>query len=484
MRAIINGSLCIGTVMYFVSSLGGVAVVKFLNYEYCYRSFSVFALLSRSTWIWSLILHYYSCCNTSISGTKKPIGSTVGTVEEEYDEKTLGGDHFNHFEGDRMLCDKDDGRSMTPTATKAAPVALRRTSISLAGLLRKQFWLYVTISAGLASVELLNSFSMTHLPGSFYALLKGSDIGFSMIISRLFLRKTYKWGQFVGSSLVMTGIGLVFWIGSPSPKSHNRSSNNENLDSSSDKTLFSSIAVVSTMCLLGAALNATCTVVTEMTLKRSLKEEENRILSSVNRNDRDHDSERIKFILSNAYQMWTTMLAFIMLLPVLLFTYRFDDDDASSNTLTTNIQKCQNYEDDEQHSQEFDEQSSHSKGPVAMITCLLLLLGISRFAERLSKHWITVTDSAVTFSLVQAARRLMGVLILAAMFREKFPMGMVIGTICSSCGFAIHFWSTNNPSTTTASNTLGTDRFEYELVSTNSNKFKRRLSDQIPDDKI
>jgi hypothetical protein len=104
--------LLVGILTYFVSSLGGIAIVKFLNYFLCFRSWLLFALLSRSTWLLSCPLH--------------------GGLQRWED------------------------------------VSLRVTT--------RQLRLYFVIAFGLSMVELCNAFSMSILPGSWYALLKGSDV--------------------------------------------------------------------------------------------------------------------------------------------------------------------------------------------------------------------------------------------------------------------------------------------------------------------
>lgn len=77
------------------------------------------------------------------------------------------------------------------------------------GVSCKQLLLYLLIVVGLSVVELLNAFSMSFLPGSGYVLLKGSDVGFSMVLSWLMLGRAYAWGQVLGATFVMGGIGFM-----------------------------------------------------------------------------------------------------------------------------------------------------------------------------------------------------------------------------------------------------------------------------------
>ena len=73
---------------------------------------------------------------------------------------------------------------------------------------------------------------------------------------------------------------------------------------------------------------------------------------------------------------------------------------------------------------------------------MLSLLTISRFGERICKHYICFIDSAVTFSIVQAARRLSAIYILAILFHEDFPSSLVIGSILCTIGFTCKILST------------------------------------------
>ncbi len=331
--------LLIGTLTYFVSSLGSIAIVKFLNYRLCFQSWVLVALLSCSTWVLSGPLHW---------------GLTF------------------------------------------------REDVSL-GMTWKQLRLYFFIAIGLSVVELLNSLAMSVLPGSWYAFLKGSDVGFSMILSHWMLGKSYHWGQIVGAGFVMGGIGMVFALGS--------------LTAPIDDDRTVSLLVASLLCLCGAYLNSACAVIIEATLKQTLHEEEIRTLVHV-----DH-APPSKLLLSNAYFLWTSFLSFLLLI--------------IPSILSGQLQGV---------FQETDEQAEvchgmdiSTKNVNTILISMFVLLVVSRFGERLSKHWICVYDSAVTFHLVQAARRLSAVFLLAALFQEAFPPSMVVGSFCSAIGFAMHF---------------------------------------------
>jgi hypothetical protein len=304
---------------------------------------------------------------------------------------------------------------------------------------RKQLRLYFFLSIGLAIVELLNALSMSILPGSWYALLKGSDIGFSMALSRWVLGKRYHFGQTIGSGLVMGGIGIAFILG-PSSSPTKETPGEVVADNSF------SLTVASALCLCGACLNAGCAVLTEATLKETLKEEEHRTIRCGN------CASPSKLLLSNAYSMWTTLFSFsISSVPAIL-----------SGQLQGAFQDANIFAEPCSH-----DDSSAVSNASALFTSMLLLLGVSRFGERLSKHWICVADSAITFSLVQAARRLSGIFILAALFQEVFPRSMTVGSSCSAIGFALHCWYSRVAAADeedSASRRLA--RHEYELVET------------------
>jgi len=362
-------SLLGGISAYFVSSLGAMAIVKFLNYKAGFSSWAIFAMVSRSAWIPSLCLHGF----------------------------------LQKWEG----------------------VALPRQS-------RTQVALYFGIAIGLAIVELCNALSLTVLPGSWYALMKGSDIGFSMVLSRLFLAKRYRWGQIHGSFLVMGGIAIAFLLGNSS-------------DHLPKETVgLVSIPVALAVCMFAAFLDASLAVLTEATLKRILKVEEERL--PVESNVTKVPS---KLLLSNVYSMWTAFFSFTLLVPVVFLSGQFRE---GLDVLQSSVQEPTND----------TAMISSSKLPMVLILSLSFL-GISRFTARLSKYWICVVDSAVTFSLVQAARRLSGVFVIAFLFNEGFPLQMLIGSLFSGVGFALHYWS----GLETEKGAHG-GAHQYELVSTNT----------------
>lgn len=355
-------SLAIGTLTYFVSSLGSIAIVKFLNYELCFHSWIVVALLSCSTWCLSVPLHWGLTTWEDVSWT----------------------------------------------------------------ISWKQLRLYFFIAIGLSMVELLNSLSMSVLPGSWYAFLKGSDVGFSMILSRWMLDKSYHCGQIVGAGFVMGGIGMVFALGSLT------------LPADEDRSV--SLLVASLLCLCGAYLNSACAVIIEATLKQTLHEEEARTLVH-----RDHVPPS-KLLLSNAYFMWTSLLSFFLLIVPSVLSGQLQGIFQEADERAENC-----------HAMELSTSSINK-----ILLSMLSLLGVSRFGERLSKHWICVSDSAVTFHLIQAGRRLSAVYFLAALFNESFPHSMVVGSIFSAVGFALHFWFGRLESDPESA--IRSAAHEYELV--------------------
>lgn len=151
-------------------------------------------------------------------------------------------------------------------------------------------------------------------------------------------------------------------------------------------------------------------------------------------------------LVSNSYSMWTSFFAFLILGIAVVLSGQVQDIYATFQ------ESC--YVLHHEAASNFDAKS-------AFVSFLLLLL-ISQFTEHLSKHWICVTDSAVTFSFPQAARRLSGVFILAALFKEDFAASMVVGSVCSTISFSMHFWYSLPRTVETASK----EQHKYELVST------------------
>lgn len=287
------------------------------------------------------------------------------------------------------------------------------------------------LAIGLSVVELLNSLSMSLLPGSWYALLKSSNIGFSMMLSSLVLEKSYHWGQILGAGFVMSGVGVVFFLGSKS-----------GIDSGDHGAI--SMTLASSIALAGAFLNAACNVIAEGALKKTLREEENRML--------ENDDSRLpasKLLLSNSFSMWTSFFSFTILAIPAAFLRDANLEDQPTLDLPSTA-----------------EDFSYTLDARLMLGLCFGFLTISRLGERLSKHWICVADSAVTFSLVSAARRQSGVFILAALFHESFPKSMIAGSIASGMGFALHFWFEHSISYSQGDQPGGSQ--QYELVATAS----------------
>ena len=360
-----------GVAVYFASSLGGIALVKLLNYRYCFVSWWTLALLSRSTWVLSLVLH--------------------------------------------TVVQKREGIKL--------PVSFL------------QLRLYGGIAIGLAIVELFNSLSMSMLPGSLYMLLKGSDVGWSMALSSFLLKKTYSRYHILAAMLIMGGISLVFVL-----------DRNDRYDTQVDASFPVSMAWASILCLCGALLNALCSVGTELTLKETLKDEQNRLLEQ---NSTTLASPPSKLLLSNAYSMWTSFFSFILLIIPLLVWGGIDMDKSQTEFTCARSKNEQEDHDD-----------YYSNSGASKVGICLVFLGMSRFLERLSKHFICVCDSAMTFSIVQAARRLSGVYIIGLLFGENFPMGLLVGSLCSGTGFALHTWA----SMMTAGGTSEKEPHNYKKV--------------------
>jgi hypothetical protein len=145
-----NCNIICGILVYFSSSLGGIAIVKFLNYRFCFTSWLLLALLSRAAWLLSLVLHM------ALRSFEKPKFSLLASCY--------------------------------------------------------QLRLYLWIAVGLSVVELFNSLSMSMLPGSMYMLLKGSDVGWSMALSYYLFDKRYHRNQVFAAMLIMVGVAVVFLL--------------------------------------------------------------------------------------------------------------------------------------------------------------------------------------------------------------------------------------------------------------------------------
>jgi len=377
-------TLFLGISSYYVSSIGGIAIVKYLNYEYCFTSWFVIALVSTSSWMISFPLNF---------------------ILEKYE---------------------------------GIQVKVSWTELKI----------YLFLSIGLAIVALMNSFAMSTLPGLWYALVKSSNIGFSIILSVSVLNKRYHWGQMIGAAFVMGGIGWTFCVllllgSSTTVDDENASSSS----SSAEMSPYKSWPFASLIALGGAFLNAFCNVITEATLKQTYAEEADQVIERIDATTATTSPS--KLLLSNSFLAWTSLFSFLILtVPTILFgearTADEEDTDLGCGVVVPRSDKHVGY----------------------IVSLSLLLLAVSRLGERLSKHWICAVDSAVTFSLVAALRRISGVFILAALFHESFPNGVVMGSCASAMGFLLYFWYSDTP----PAESVGVNPMiriqEYQLVAT------------------
>lgn len=357
--------LAAGIGVYFLSSLGGVSVVKFLNYRYCFTSWHILALVSRSTWMLSAVLN-------AVLRNREGVVSLVAS--------------------------------------------------------RRQLCLYGLVASGLALVEVFNSFSMSVLPGSLYMLLKGSDVGWSMTLSYFLLKKNSCYGiaKIVAAALVMLGIGTVLVLDVREGSAYRSHQSGQALLQSAGMSMTSAAL----LCLVGALLNSLCSVGTEAVLKKTLREEQDRLICL-----ESSSAPPSKLLLSNAYSMYTSLFSFGMLLPLSLLSTRDHNENEENespslydNSTTTCLNAMSSVDDSEY---------SSTRVYIAIGTCLALL-AVSRFLERLCKHFICVHASAVAFSMAQAARRWLGIYIVGLIFREDFANGMIAGSLISGAGFVLH----------------------------------------------
>jgi drug/metabolite transporter (DMT)-like permease len=315
-------------------------------------------------------------------------------------------------------------------------------------------------------VELVNSWSMSALPGSLYMLLKGSDVGWSMGLSYCILHKKYSQPQVLAAAMVMSGIGLVFFLDDNEEEEINNK-NVKAIDENKAPQENSSWWTASTLCLGGAFLNAFCSILTEATLKKTLVQEETRLLEQ-------QQQSPSKLLLSNFFSMYTSFFSFVLLTVPLFVSWV--TTTSTNNSLQESMQvassssssSCHAGQDDTMEEEENDttaRTTGTTTAALVVIFLCLILLALSRFAERIAKYWICVCDSAMTFSLVQAARRLSGVFVIAALFGEPFSSTMLIGSLVSGMGFFLHYWCSNSSqqSTESAANDQDKDH-KYELV--------------------
>jgi len=272
-------------------------------------------------------------------------------------------------------------------------------------------------------------------------LLKGSDVGWSMILSYFMLKKScYSVTEMVAAALIMLGIGAVLVLDMIDSSIHSQSSEVSNTGIS--------VSTAAILCLGGALLNSLCSVVTEAVLKQILQEEQDRLCLQT-----QHSSAPpSKLLLSNAYSMYTSFFSFVLLLPLALFSRKDQNKenqylsiDSNSTTICPDMMN----EDD----------ADPSVMVRLAIGLCLTLLAISRFLERLCKHFICVYDSAVTFSMVQAARRWLGIFIVGFIFHEDFANGMIFGSLISGVGFALHGHD--------ASRITGNKQHDYKKLASN-----------------
>lgn len=382
--------LYLGTLVYFVSSLGGVAIVKFLNYHFCFSSWLVLALLSRATWILAL-----------------PLACLL----------LQGGEGFKRIFIERLS--------------------------------RKQLGIYVVIAVGLAVVESFNAVSLSVVPGNLYALIKGSDVFWSMLLSWGVLGKTYTRTQVAGVTIVLLAIATVFGMGTPTASN---AAQQQATEQAMQAAHIPNATAAAALCLVAALLNSLIAVITEATLKQTLRAEQERLaLTSCIRKQQLAPS---KLALSNEYAMWTSFFAFVLLTSTAAMT-----GQVSQVLVETGRLSC-----DEDDSNRVDDGTfAPSRQSIILWTLSLLCVTVSRFAERLCKHWICVRDSAMTFSLVQAVRRLSGVFVLAALFGEAFPLSMVVGSMLASFGFALHTYGALQ--LVDGHTSVGHKEGDYQLVS-------------------
>eukprot|EP00747_Dinoflagellata_sp_TGD_P180302 gnl/TRDRNA2_/TRDRNA2_32535_c0_seq1.p1 gnl/TRDRNA2_/TRDRNA2_32535_c0~~gnl/TRDRNA2_/TRDRNA2_32535_c0_seq1.p1 ORF type:complete len:413 (+),score=52.82 gnl/TRDRNA2_/TRDRNA2_32535_c0_seq1:118-1356(+) len=349
----------IAVLAYVTSSLGAVGVVKCLNYHFCFSEPWFLAMACRSTFLLSLPLHLFLTW---------------------------------------------------------------RNNVIRPGFSTKRVFIYVTVGLALSAVEACNMLSMIMLPGSWYAMIKGSDVGFSLVLSRVLLKKNFPPLQNAAAVLLFLGVTVGAVFGVPVSSEH--------MDATREasKETHLSQEAAAWLSLFGTFLSALVTVLTDGFLKKRLKEEERSLLASTNiasvtnsANDRGSEAS-MQLLMSNAYSMNTTFVSFIVLgLP-------FGLSDEASRLQLASVPSCQ---------KNAGAPTSWSSSQVTFLT-LIALVGLTRFAERILKYYMTLRESAFFFSVVQSFRRLIGVFVLAFCLGESLSTATCVGAGICMIGFILY----------------------------------------------
>lgn len=281
------------------------------------------------------------------------------------------------------------------------------------GCSAKQALIYAVIALGLSAVEVCNVFSMIVLPASWYALMKGSDVAFSLILSRMLLHKRFPWEQNVAAACLFLGVAVAVAFGVPITSSH------EEAAQAASKRTHISRNTAAWLSLLAAFLGSLMTVVADGFLKKRLQDEESKNVASGHGDVTPISSE---LLLSNFYSMSTTAFSFLVL--VLPFLISDESRLLSSGVLSTSSNECA--------------AGTHRQSSDVGFWSLVVLIGLTRFLEKNCKYYMTLRESAFFFSVVQSARRLIGVFVLAGFLGEHLSEGTYLGAALSILGFALY----------------------------------------------
>ena len=350
-------------VAYFACSWGGIISVKLLNYQLLIAWPLVLAVASRSTWTLSLALHL---------------------------------------------------------ALRDAPAA-KPAQCGTSSCRWQKVLAYAMMGVGLAVSEVCNIVSMTVLPGSLYALLKGSDLSFNLLLSKLVLRKSFGAPQYAATVLVSAGVALnFFWQTGPAEQHAQAVANAE-------RQAGVAYGTAVWMAVLAAFLNTLVTVCSERFLKPYLTPAQcsSKAVSGLSPPHTPSEAQSRcsapeGLLLANQFGMYTSFACFVCLLATFMLDgARFSAPVHSAATSPALL----------------------SSGAVllAFAACISLLV-LARFGERLVKYWMISIHSSFFFNTTQALRRTSGVFVLGLLFDEVLTWQMLSGAVLCAAGFSLSLW--------------------------------------------
>merc|ERR1711924_237773 len=125
-------------------------------------------------------------------------------------------------------------------------------------------------------------------------------------------------------------------------------------------------------------------------------------------------------LLSNAFSMYTSLIAFCILAVPFGFSGEIhlwpDTPTCEANT----------------------EAGAGGDYATAGLICVIAMVGVTRFSERWAKYFICLRQSAFFFSIMQALRRCIAVFALAYLFDEVLSNAVCVGAGLTMVGFILY----------------------------------------------